>query len=385
MMPDANPSLARDKAHLVGLLCLSGMTPRRLRELLALFGSPSGAWEAVARGAAGSHDPEASTWKRRCAGTDPERLFLEIGAMGIRVIVRGEPDYPSSLAQIHDPPVALFARGRLPAPEHCVALVGSRKATRYGLDVARWLAQGIATAGVCVVSGAAHGIDAAAHDGALCGNGSTIAVLGCGVDVVYPRANARLFDRIEQRGAILSEYPPGTEPRPHRFPARNRIIAGLSQAVVVVEASGRSGALITADCALAEGREVMAVPGQVLSNNSRGTNSLIRGGAALVSSPGDVLAELGLAPVSCESHRVELETADLSPEESSLMRALEGGPTDVDTLLLEVAMPAGRVISTLGSLEIKGLVSCAAGGVYQRRCARRSPGRDTGGRPDVTT
>ncbi len=216
----------------------------------------------------------------------------------IRRIRRRDAAYPSLLAAIHDPPPALFVRGAgteeiLSRP--AVAVVGARACSAYGRSVARSLARELAAAGLVVVSGMARGIDGEAHRGAL-EAGVTVAVLGCGVDRDYPAAHAELARRICERGLIVSEYEPGVEPAPWRFPARNRIISGLCEATVVVEARERSGALITADFALEEGRDVLAVPGEITSSLSAGTNALIRLGAVPVTCAGDVLELFGLAP-----------------------------------------------------------------------------------------
>lgn len=246
-----NPWLAQEKAHLVALLHLPSMNPRRLNELLVLHGSPAGAWEAVSRGATGP-SRLCAEWRERTRGTDVKGLYGGLLDRGIQVLVRGEAGYPGALETIHVPPVALFVRGRLRSDARNVAVVGARKATPYGSQVGRSLAEGLSRAGVCVVSGAAWGIDTSAHVGALAGGGRTVAVLGCGVDLAYPPSNSSLFEKIVEGGAVISEYVPGTEPRPHQFPARNRIIAGMCEAVVVVEASEKSGALITAESALEE-------------------------------------------------------------------------------------------------------------------------------------
>lgn len=355
-----NPWLAQEKAHLVSLLHLPSMNPRRLNEILALHGSPAGAWEAVSRGGAGL-SRLCAEWQAWARGTDVEGLYRDLIGRGIEVLVNGEAGYPAALATIHAPPVALFVRGRLRSGVRSVAVVGARRATPYGLQVGRSLAEGLSRAGVCVVSGAAWGIDTSAHVGALAGGGSTVAVLGCGVDLVYPRSSSSLFEKIVEGGALISEYVPGTEPRPHHFPARNRIIAGMCEAVVVVEASEKSGALITAESALEEGREVMAVPGQVFSANSRGPHSLVRAGAALVRSAADVLEELGL----------EVPDADVASGEnppagaSRLLDALEGGPLDVEGLAADAGLPVFKALAAITDLELRGLVVRGPGGLFQ--------------------
>jgi DNA processing protein len=246
-----------------------------------------------------------------------------------------------------------------------VAVVGSRKATRYGLEVALLLGRELSRGGAHVVSGAAYGIDSAAHQGALEAGGSTTAVMGCGVDVAYPRSSAPLLGRIVEAGCILSEYPPGTPPTKSRFPARNRIIAGMSRCVVVVEAAEESGALLTVDFALTEGRDVMAVPGQLFSRNSSGTNSLIRGGAMIVTRPEDVLVEVGLY---CEGQwQPELngnQPEEVSPDERKLLSALAEGTFEVEELSRETGLAVAGTIAMLSRLEVAGAVSRGPGGGY---------------------
>ena len=211
---------------------------------------------------------------------------------GIGLVLRGSPDYPGRLDSIPDPPPVLWTRGTVGRPLHTVAVVGSRSATPHGLELGFRLGQGLAAAGFEVVSGMARGVDAAAHQGALRGGGRTIAVLGCGVDIVYPSEHRELADAIAGRGALVSEFAPGVPPRGWHFPRRNRIISGLSLGVVIVEAAQRSGSLITARCALEQGRSVMAVPGAVLSGRNRGAHALIRDGAGVVEDARDVVEQL---------------------------------------------------------------------------------------------
>jgi DNA processing protein len=361
---DPNPWLAREKPELVALMSLPGITPRRMRDMLAVFGSPAGAWNAVLNRATGEPEEVARDWRQRATASSPDAMMSRFAASDITVIVRGEPVYPAMLGQIHDPPFVLFVRGALPLGRDCVGIVGARKASAYGVEATRSLAEGLAAAGLCVVSGAAYGIDTAAHDGAIKARGLTTAVLGCGVDVVYPRSNAKLYEDIRHSGALVSEYFPGTEPKPYQFPARNRIIAGLSRAVVVVEASERSGALITADFALAEGRDVMAVPGQVFSPNSKGTHGLIRAGAALVTNAEDVLVELGLSGEHAPWD--QQQSPGHSPEEEALLQVLAAGPVDMEALCLATGQPVASATANLSSLEVRGLVTRMAGNRYQR-------------------
>ena len=236
----------------------------------------------------------ARSLRRSADDAEAVRWAAEVERRGIRVITAFDPEYPALLLEIADPPFVLHASGsldrlRLPA----VSVVGSRDASRYGRDVAQRLGRELSAAGVAVVSGFARGVDAAAHEAALEGPGGTVAVLGCGLDVDYPREHRRLRERLEAGGGLfLSEHPPGEEPRPQNFPIRNRVIAGLSAGVVVVEASRRSGSLITARLAADFGRDVFAVPGSIFSETSAGAHALLRDGAIICTGTDDVLAEL---------------------------------------------------------------------------------------------
>jgi DNA processing protein len=263
------------------------------------------------------------------------------------------------LRAIHDPPPGLYLRGEgatelLARP--CVAIVGARACSGYGRAVARTLAQELAAAGVVVVSGLARGVDGEAHRGALAARGLTVAVLGCGIDRDYPAAHAELASRIRASGALVSEYGPGIEPAPWRFPARNRIIAGLSAATVVVEARERSGALITADFALEEGRDVFAVPGEITSSLSAGTNALLRLGATPLLGSRDVLELLGIDPSP--------PLAAPEGDAAVVLEWLREGPALADELVRITGLAAGAVAAALTELELTGHV-CAEGGVYR--------------------
>ncbi|HVD26412.1 MAG TPA: DNA-processing protein DprA [Gaiellaceae bacterium] len=269
--------------------------------------------------------------------------------------------FPPRLRAIFDPPRALFLRGA-GEPEllarRAAAVVGARSCSPYGAQVARMLGRELAAAGLVVVSGLARGIDGEAHRGALDAGGHTVGVLGCGIDRDYPASNAQLSRRIEERGLVVSEYEPGVEPAPWRFPARNRIIAGLCEAVVVVEARERSGALITADFALEEGREVFAVPGEITASLSAGTNALLKLGATPLTSSGDVLDALGI-----ERRQPQGEAA-VSPEAAKVLELVRDGPAGADELASRGAFAAGAVSVALTELELAGLV-VAADGVYR--------------------
>jgi DNA processing protein len=286
----------------------------------------------------------------------------------ITSIARGQPGYPALLAELHDPPARLYVRRESAAilEQPSVAVVGARSCSAYGAQVARALARELAAAGLVVVSGLARGIDGEAHRGALAGGGLTVAVLGCGIDRDYPRAHAELARRIAASGAVVSEYPPGVEPAPWQFPARNRIIAGLARATVVVEARHRSGALITADFALELGREVFAVPGEITSGLSAGTNDLIRQGATPLLAAGDVLEGFGLerAPPAVP------ET--LSAEARAVLARLADGARSPDELVRETALSSPRVAVAITELELAALV-VPGEGVYRLASEGRVP------------
>lgn len=362
-----NPSIAREKAELVALSMLPGATFAVLRDMMSLYGSPAGAWDAVRSGRACGASPagELASWREAALELDPGSRLEAMESSGIYAVVRGEAGYPALLEQARDAPWVLFYRGELPGSERLpVAVVGSRKATPYGLEVARWLAAEMAARGANVISGAAYGVDAAAHRGALEGGGFTTAVLGCGVDIAYPRSNSLLLQRVAGQGCIISEYAPGTPPAKHRFPHRNRIIAWMSRAVVVVEAGEESGALITVEFALGQGRDVMAVPGPVFSQKSRGTNALIKNGASLVSGPGDILEELGLRSTTSigAAESVVLQRGD--PLEERLLAAISRGVSQVGPLSREAGLTVAQTLAALSRMEVGGLAVRGPGGSY---------------------
>jgi DNA processing protein len=276
----------------------------------------------------------------------------------LTTIRRRDPRYPPLLSQLHDPPAQVYVRGSSEAlADPAVAIVGARSCSPYGGQVARDLGRELVAAGVVVVSGLARGIDGEAHRGALTAGGRTVAVLGCGIDRDYPRSHADLARRIRETGAVVSEYPVGVEPAPWRFPARNRIIAGLCLATVVVEARERSGALITADFALELGRDVFAVPGEITSALSAGTNDLLRQGAAPLLSAGDVLRALGLEPEPPKPPPV-------SDAAAVVLSLLADAAVDADALGRLAKRPSAEVAAALVELELAGLAA-GADGVYR--------------------
>lgn len=278
----------------------------------------------------------------------------------IQRIRRRDSLFPPLLAAIHDPPPVLFLRGDgEPATlaRAAVAVVGARACSAYGRSVARSLSRDLAAAGLVIVSGMARGIDGEAHRGALEAGGTTVAVLGCGVDRDYPAAHAELARRVGERGLVVSEYEPGIEPAPWRFPARNRIIAGLCSATVIIEARERSGALITADFALEEGRDVLAVPGEITSSLSAGTNALLRLGAIPVTCAGDVLEVFGIEPAIAER-------APVGAVAGTLLARLGEGALTADELLRASAVDPGEGSAALIELELAGRVTLEDG-VYR--------------------
>lgn len=289
------------------------------------------------------------------------------GPPGARLIGRRSGEYPALLREVAPAPVELWAMGRPVEPAPMVSIVGSRRASRYGVEVAAWLAGGLARAGLVVVSGMALGIDAAAHRGALDAGGATIAVLGCGIDVRYPRANAGLRAAILASGTLLSEYPPGTRPAPWHFPGRNRIIAGISLATVIVEARDTGGAMITARLAADLGREVFAVPGPVTSPGSRGAHLLVREGARLATNAAEVLEDLGFSPPATpvpQGPVTGTAAAGLGPDELRLLTLLGGDPRVLDVVARDARLPAPATAAVLARLELRGLVTRHPGGRF---------------------
>jgi DNA processing protein len=302
-------------------------------------------------------EPRGARFRRFAREFDAGRYLAALNEQGIGWLGRDAPGFPPLLRAIHDPPPGLFLRGSADAAVlslPSVAVVGARACSSYGAHVARLLGRELAAAGIAVVSGLARGVDGEAHRGALEAGGVTVAVLGCGVDRDYPAGHRELARRIAKRGLVVSEYAPGVEPAPWRFPARNRIVAGLAAASVIVEARERSGALITADFALEEGREVFAVPGEITSSLSAGTNALLRLGATPLTSPGDVLDALGIvAPAAPQ--------AELGETDRAVLQRLRDGPASADELARATALDAATVGAALVGLELAGLVAEAEG------------------------
>jgi DNA processing protein len=342
------------------------------KNLIVRFGSPSAVFRARPKELLeieGIREDTAERINRRQCSTDPAGIMEAVTREGARIVPYTDPNYPPILREIHDPPVLLYLKGSdIPSRLLFVGVVGSRSPTPYGLKAAERIGQGLARRGLGVASGLARGIDSAAHWGCLEGRGFALGVLGTGIDVVYPESNKKLYHRVLEKGAVVTEFPPGTPPEPWNFPARNRIISGLSRAVVVVEATLKSGSLITASLALEQGRDVFAVPGSVHSFKSQGCHSLIKQGAKLVESADDILEELGLN----DGHHAKVDTfkevllPPMEEKEKTVFGLLGDYPVHIDEIAREGKLEPGEVSSILTKMELKGLIRQLPGKMFIR-------------------
>lgn len=296
---------------------------------------------------------------------DREKRLLE--ERGVRFLCRGDPHYPPPLLEMYDPPIGLYWNGGYTVERPCLAIVGTRTPTLYGLRTARQLAAGLTRLGFCIVSGLARGIDTAAHEGALEAGGPTLAVLGCGLDIIYPPENLELYREISRAGAVVSEFPFGRRADRQSFPMRNRVVAGLCQAVIVVESGASGGSMITARFAGEQGRTLMAVPGRIDQSSSAGCHQLIRDGALLVTCLDDVLAELGYEKANAQIAAEDpATTAEGSKLEQALLDAFRGGAIlTVDALCQSTSLPVADVSSGLMALELKRLVAKRPDGSFE--------------------
>lgn len=347
----------RDIKYWVGFSLIPGIGRVRLTQLENYFTNLEDAWKAtpaeLKRSGLDSGSIRAITSWRPKISLEAEMEKLD--RYGVKVLTCHDPDYPSRLKEIYGYPPLLYVRGSLlPEDEWCLAVVGTRRATVYGRQVTEEIVADLARSKITIVSGLAKGIDSVAHHSALEAGGRTIAVFGCGLDIVYPGENAELARRIMQQGALVSEYPLGTRPKADNFPRRNRIMSGLSLGVLVVEAGKASGAMITAHLALEQNREVFAIPGSILSPASRGTNHLIQEGAKLVRDYTDILEELNLTAVAQQVEMKELMPT--SDTESLLLKQLGAEPTHIDEVCRSSGLSISTVSSTLAMMELKGLV-----------------------------
>jgi DNA processing protein len=357
---------APDPRYLLGFGRVPYIGPARIARLLERYGDLARAWSAPAAELRHVLDERSlESLVRTRATLDLDKEYERIKDLGITIVTRAESAYPRLLAEIPAPPPVLYLKGDLRSEDDlAVAVVGTRRLTSYGREVASRIAGELAASGVTIVSGLARGIDGVAHRAALAAGGRTIAVLGCGVDVVYPPEHHRLAEQIAESGALLSDYPPGQPPDAPNFPARNRIISGLTLAVVVVEAPARSGALITVDFAADQGRDVFVVPGSVLSAASAGCNRLLRDGARPVTSAEDVLEDLNLGR---RREQVAVQQAlPLDENERRLLALLTAEPQHIDEIAAVGNVPIHEAASLLTMLELKGLVRNAGAQHYAR-------------------
>lgn len=355
----------------------TGLSPQRQRQLLDAFGSPEAVFAASDSTILRLHGfSELHLSKIRQAQKDaqPERDLWKLERMGGWLLTIFDERYPPLLRRLSDAPPCLYVLGTVEeTDERAIAVVGTRKPSDYGRRVAYRIASELAASGFTVVSGLAEGIDTAAHKGALDSGGRTFAVLGCGLDVIYPRSNKELARRIADNGALLTEFPLSTKPQAWHFPQRNRIISGMSLAVVIVEAPLNSGALITADWAAEQGREVFVVPGPVDQPSFEGNHRLLREGARVFTSVVDMLDELGVTtlpktePAKAQvPPRGQLKLPDLSPTETKIWSVLTGDWKHADDIVRESQLTTGEVLSALTLLELKGMVERTEGNRYRR-------------------
>jgi DNA processing protein len=355
-----------DLKYWVGFRLIQGVGRARFSQLLSYFGRMENAWHAspAELRLAGLDGKTVNSIVGRRPNISLDAEMEKIEKCKVRVLTWNMAEFPAKLKEIYDVPPVLYIKGELlPEDELAVAVVGTRRVTRYGQQVTEQLAKNLAQSKITVVSGLAWGVDSIAHQAALEAGGRTIAVLGCGLDMVYPSRNAKLAHQIvEEQGALVSDYPLGTKPKAENFPPRNRIISGLSLGVLVIEAGERSGALITARLALEQNRDVFAVPGSILSPMSRGTNRLIQDGAKLVQDVQDILQELNLAAIPLQ---LEMrETIPSNETESQILKCLSQEQIHIDEICRTTQIPITVVSSTLAMMELKGMVQQTGGMNY---------------------
>ncbi len=365
--------MAENMFYWLALSLIPGVGSVLIRRLLDRFNTPEAVFRAPLKELLrieGLGQRVAGEIRKGPSEKAVEKELSLLKKTGGRVVTLKDDDYPKRLKDIYDPPALLYLRGGFRREDElAVAIVGSRKTSGYGREITERIGEDLARHGVTVVSGMARGIDSVAHHGALQGGGRTIAVLGCGVDVIYPSENRNLFHRIVDQGAVVSEFPMGSPPEAGHFPRRNRIISGLSIGVVIVQASADSGSLITAGYALEQGREVFAVPGNVGAEGSRGTNQLIKEGAKLVESSEDILEEI-LPQWRGEeemARKAEAPVLRLPEGEKSLYGLLSETPLHIDVIIRESRLDPGSVSSLLLNLELKGLISQWPGKCFSKK------------------
>lgn len=354
-----------DSRYWIGFNLVKGIGPARVRRLLDFFGGLREAWEATPDelSAAGLDARSLESLLTARGHINLDRILQRVDQLGLAVLTWESPEYPANLLNIAQPPPVLYVKGELTqADEWAVALVGTRRASAYGRQAAQELASGLAANGVTVVSGLARGIDAVAHKTALEAGGRTIAVLACGLDTIYPPENHSLAEAIIRNGALVSDYAPGTQPEAANFPPRNRIISGLSKGIVVVESPEAGGALITADYAVEQGRDIFAVPGSIFLKTCAGTNKLIQSGAKPVLGVNDILEELNLTLVT--EHKQMRLALPADETEAKLLACLSDSPVHVDEMSAQTGLPISQITGTLALMELKGMVRQMGGMNY---------------------
>jgi DNA processing protein len=363
---------SENRVDWLALHLVPGLGNMAFKKLLDRFGDPAEVFRAAPEDLAqveGLRKQVAQGIAQRRFSQDPQSVLRDLEELGARMVVFSDPDYPEPLREIHDPPMVLYAKGLdIPAKTTFVAVVGSRNSTPYGVKTAENLAQGLARRGLGIVSGLARGIDSAAHWGCVEGRSFSVGVLGTGIDVVYPPSNKKLFDVMNEKGAVITEFPLKTPPEPKNFPIRNRLISGLSRGVIVVEATMKSGSLITASVALEQGREVFAVPGSVHSFKSKGCHFLLKQGAKLVENADDVLDELGLnySYADKKDSYTEPPLPPLEDNEKKVYDLLGDYPVHIDDIAREGNMEPGTASAVLMRMELKGIVRQLPGKLFVR-------------------
>lgn len=350
-----------ERFYWAALGTIEGLGQRNIPALVDYFGSAEAVYKAS------FDDFRSSKLPLKIAGVKifirkrkpelPEKLSEFCCKNKVKLLTYADKDYPALLKEIAVPPLALYIKGNLPEQDTRVAVVGSRRATAYGLKVASEFAGVLAKAGVTIVSGGAKGIDTAAHKGSLIAKGTTLAVLGTGIDMVYPRENTRLFAEIAEKGALMTEFAPGTPPLGGNFPRRNRIVSGMAQGVLVVEAAKKSGAMITIGFALEEGRNVYCVPGSIYLPNSIGCHTLIKEGAMLVDTPHDILRDMNIATDEPFMPSLFKINKSLNQESKHILNLLSEGPQTLEILAQASGLPLASLSEALLNLEFKGSVA----------------------------
>jgi DNA processing protein len=358
---------SEDPKFWIGFQLVPNMGPVRTRQLVDHFGSPEAAWrapESALRSTGLSATLSASVAEAR-RNIDLDAEVEKLDHHGVQAVTIESPEYPRLLRHIPAQPTVIYVKGSYePIDDLAIGIVGTRRSTKYGADMTRQIAGDLASSGVTIVSGLARGIDTIAHDASLAAGGRTLAVCGCGLDTIYPPQNRRLAARIIEHGALISEYPIGVPPDGPHFPARNRIISGLSRGVLVVEAPRRSGALITSSFALDQGRDVYAVPGSAMSRQSEGCHELIRSGASLVTSADHILEDLNVtASQSAVQSRMVLPETDA---ERLLLDCIGAEPRHINELILDTGIPIHEANGTLLTMELKGLIRQSGAQHYVR-------------------